>query len=76
MSMRGARRQRREAIAEALANIECPSCGRIFEGQAAYVIGHDGRCLPDSAYGQLAEVKKDGLLVWSERWRHPEISRR
>jgi len=74
----GERRKRRaadeaaaRAIAETLRNVECSSCGRIFEGEAAHVIGHeDGRCLPDGAYGQLVRLK-DGR--WGQRYRHPEV---
>jgi hypothetical protein len=79
MSMRGARRQRREQDAElegrmaaALADVPCSRCGRVFEGQAAHTIGHEhGRCLPDGAYGQLVKLR-DGR--WGQRWKHPEIT--
>jgi hypothetical protein len=71
MSMRGRRRHRREVLAEAAADVECTSCSRRFEGQAAFQVHHDnGQCLPDGAYGQLVRLR-DGR--WAERWRHPQI---
>jgi hypothetical protein len=70
MSMRGRRRQRRQVLAEAAADVECTGCGRRFEGLAAFQVHADGRCLPDGAYGQLVRLP-DGR--WSERWRHPEV---
>lgn len=71
MSMRNRRRQRREAEAAAERDYACTSCGRRFEGLAAYQVHADrGRCLPDGAHGQLVQLP-DGR--WAERWRHPEI---
>jgi len=77
--MRGARARRREEqaglrseIARVLADVTCGSCGRTFEGQAAYTV-HDehGQCLAGDAHGQLVQLE-DGR--WGTRWRHPEIT--
>jgi len=71
MSMKGRRRQRRQAVAEAMADVGCTECGRTFEGgTGAFTIHRDmGRCLSGDAHGQLVQLR-DGR--WSERWRHPE----
>jgi hypothetical protein len=77
MGMRGDRRKRRgqlaaleAAAAEAMADVTCARCGRVFEGRAAHTIHDDrGQCLPGEAYGQLVELK-DGR--WAERWRYPD----
>ena len=39
-----------EVVAEALRDVECTSCSRRFEGQAAFQVHADrGQCLPDGA---------------------------
>lgn len=74
MSMRGDRRRRREMAeeaAKALRSVECSSCGRVHEGEAAHAIHSEhGVCLPAGAHGQLVQLR-DGR--WGLRWRHPEI---
>lgn len=65
-------RAEREAIEAASAPQGCSRCGRLFETPAAHTIGHEGgRCLPDTAYGQLVLI--DGA-VWAEAWRYPHIT--
>ena len=69
MSMRGARRQRREdaealaaAIADARRARRCEVCTGVFAGSAAFAVHRDPvtGCLPAGAFGQLELV--DG--VW------------
>jgi hypothetical protein len=56
--MRGRRRQRREAEAEAQRPVQCTStCQRVFASRGAYDQAHDprwpGGCLPTSAIESL-----------------------
>ena len=75
--MRGERRKRREQLAElqsqmaqALADVTCPRCGRVLEGRSAYTIHADSGCEHPEGFGQLVQLK-DGR--WGQRWKHPEL---